>query len=41
MDALLVHPAVVAACQQLGGKPAGVTPAAAPVPVPDAPPSSG
>jgi hypothetical protein len=41
LDSLLVHPAVVAACQQLGGKPAGVTPAAAPVPVPDAPPSTG
>jgi hypothetical protein len=41
VDSLLVHPAVVAACQQLGGKPAGVTPAAAPVPVPDAPPSTG
>ena len=40
LDSLLVHPAVVAACQQLGGKPAGVTPAAAPVPVPDAPPST-
>ena len=39
MDSLLVHPAVVAACQRLGGTPAGVTPASAPVAVPAAPPA--
>ena len=39
MDSLLVHPAVVAACQRLGGTPAGVTPASAPVAVPTAPPA--
>jgi hypothetical protein len=33
-DSLLVHPAVVAACLRLGGMPAGVTPAAAPVTAP-------
>jgi hypothetical protein len=37
VDSLLVHPAVVAACQRLGGTPAGVTPASAPVAVPAAP----
>jgi len=36
VDSLLVHPAVVAACQRLGGTPAGVTPAS----VPAAPPAS-
>jgi hypothetical protein len=41
MDSLLVHPAVVAACQRLGGTPAGVTPASAPVAVPVVPPASG
>jgi hypothetical protein len=41
MDSLLVHPVVVAACQRLGGTPAGVTPAGAPVAVPAAPPASG
>jgi hypothetical protein len=41
MDSLLVHPAVMAACQQLGGTPAGVTPASAPVATPVAPPPSG
>ena len=41
MDSLLVHPAVVAACQLLGGTPADVTPASAPVAVPAAPPASG
>jgi hypothetical protein len=35
-DSLLVHPAVVAACQRLGGTPAGVTPASAPFAVPAA-----
>jgi hypothetical protein len=40
VDSLLVHPAVVAACQRLGGRPAGVTPASAPVAVPAAPPQS-
>jgi hypothetical protein len=34
VDSLLVHPAVVAACLQFGGMPAGVTPSAAPVTVP-------
>jgi hypothetical protein len=34
LDGLLVHPVVVAACLRLGGMPAGVTPAAAPVTVP-------
>lgn len=34
VDALLVHPAVVAACQQLGGMPTSVTPVGAPVAVP-------
>jgi hypothetical protein len=32
-DSLLVHPAVVAACQALNGKPASVTPLSPPVPV--------
>jgi hypothetical protein len=36
VDSLLVHPAVVAACQRLGGTPAGVAPVATPVTVPDA-----
>ena len=40
VDSLLVHPAVVAACQRLGGTPAGVTPASAPVSVPTASPAS-
>jgi hypothetical protein len=39
-DNLLVHPAVVAACQPLGGTPAGVTPASSPVAVPAAYPAS-
>jgi hypothetical protein len=40
-DSLLVHPAVVAACQRLGGTPAGVTLGSGPVTVPVAPPASG
>jgi hypothetical protein len=31
-DSLLVHPAVVAACQQIGGTPVGVRPVPAPGP---------
>src|SRR5207248_1368425 len=34
VDTILVHPAVVAACQQLGGMPAGATPFTAPAPTP-------
>jgi hypothetical protein len=41
VDSLLVHPSVVAACQRLGGSPAGVTPASIAVAVPAAPPASG
>jgi hypothetical protein len=34
IDQLMVHPSVVAACQQLGGVPTQVTPVGAPVAVP-------
>jgi hypothetical protein len=33
VDSLLVHPAVVAACRNIGGAPAGVTPVSPPAPV--------
>jgi hypothetical protein len=41
VDSLLVHPAVVAACLQIGGTPAGVTPASPPVAASAAPTASG
>ena len=36
VDSLLVHPAVMAACESIGGAPAGVTPMSPPAAVPAA-----